>query len=376
MASAGRQKRSRAGGDAAGESSVPDEPIFDGLENRHDLARGGVLLPRAETAHFEGCSELTDSTVGYLLTQKEQLSSFLPAAVKRESSATPLLPEWEAVKLLPPAWYRVVFELKATPGRYRAVAESKLLLDGYPAASRSPTDADREAGFVSQKELRLLLYPNALRFFHLGLHEVLRAEGAWPPARQVMMRGYELGQDVREALRARMAYVGDAAPSWLIEVRATLHERHWPRAPSGTQAVVATDPVKDSLRALPLAQLATTVADVLEAVTPDIVPSPAALNLRVDPRWLCRLDEAVASFTQRIFAAQRPTSSMMHYVKQHSASGSILTERLTIAVQVSWTTCCCTALGRTHTTLIRPLRSRAQEMPTSVLTSHASCRRG
>ena len=134
MASAGRQKRSRAGGDAAGESSVPDEPIFDGLENRHDLARCGVLLPRAETAHFEGCSELTDSTVGYLLTQKEQLSSFLPAAVKRESSATPLLPEWEVVKLLPPAWYRVVFELKATPGRYRAVAESKLLLDGYPAA--------------------------------------------------------------------------------------------------------------------------------------------------------------------------------------------------------------------------------------------------
>lgn len=231
MATATRQKRSRDEDQADAQPSAPDEPILDALREGHALQRDGVLLPLAAQADFEACSEFSgSSSIGYLLTLKEQLTAFFPTNVRRESSATPLLPEWGAVKLLPPASYRIVFELHTTPGRYRAVAESRLSLDGYPAASRSPTDAERQAGFASQKALRLLLYPHALRFFHLGLHDVLRVEGAWPSARQVMMRGFELDAEVRGALDGKIAALSDSASAWVVDLRAMLRERHWPRA--------------------------------------------------------------------------------------------------------------------------------------------------
>lgn len=49
-------------------------------------------------------------------------------------------------------------------GSFRAVPESKLYLDSYPAPSGAATDADKVAGFTQRQSLRLLvlLYPNAL----------------------------------------------------------------------------------------------------------------------------------------------------------------------------------------------------------------------
>ena len=109
------------------------------------------------------------------------------------------------MRLLPPDFYVIVFALSTTPGTYRAVPEDKLLVDGYPVASRSPADAARLAGFTSQKELRVVLYPNALRFFWAGLHEPLQADGAWPSARAVLQSGYILKPEVRNALAAKLA---------------------------------------------------------------------------------------------------------------------------------------------------------------------------
>ena len=54
-----------------------------------------------------------------------------------------------------PAWHEYEKHAAAVPVP-RPVPEDKLLLDGYPVASRSPADADRAAGFTSQRALRLL----------------------------------------------------------------------------------------------------------------------------------------------------------------------------------------------------------------------------
>ena len=141
--------------------------------------------------------ELLGDGPAYLLTSTEQLAAFLPSQLTREPNK-PFLISWDFLKLLPPAWYAIVFGLTAAPaGRFSPVPEGMLSLDGYPVASRSQTDVTYVAGFTSQKALRLLLSPHALRFFHFGLHEPLRRVGAWPSAREVMMRGFVLADHVQ-----------------------------------------------------------------------------------------------------------------------------------------------------------------------------------
>lgn len=242
MATASRSKRSRDDGGASAEPPQPEETILEALSGGRDLRRNGKELSRVDNALFTGCTELADGSIGYLLTAADQLATFLPRDLTRESGNN-LLIDWSFIKLLPPAWYRIVFPLTATPGSYQAVSEAKLALDSYPTASRSPIDTERVAGFSSQKDLRLLLYPNALRFFHLGLHEPLRSEGVWPTARQVMERGYVLPPEVRATVGARLDAVAPLGEVWCAAFRERLQSRYWPahsHQPSHAPAASAT----------------------------------------------------------------------------------------------------------------------------------------
>ena len=109
----------------------------------------------------------------YLLRNPDLLSKFFPASFKREKNNRLLL-DWSHVKLLPPAWYAVVYQLSASPGRYTAVPEHKLAVDGYPVAQKALADPERLAGFTKLEDLRLVLFPQARRFFWHGLHELLQ----------------------------------------------------------------------------------------------------------------------------------------------------------------------------------------------------------
>ena len=180
---------------------------------------------------------------GYVLTEPDQLSQFLPPDVTRDRGGNNLLPAWDYVKLLPPAFYVLVFELSASPGTYSAVPERKLSLDGYPQVRAG--DPEKAAGFSSHKALRIVLRPNAFRFFWAGIHEPLRAEGVWPTARQVMERGFTLGAASRLAIEAKLAaispVVGCPLEPWLQSLRAAVIGRHFPQPVAPTPEVPASD---------------------------------------------------------------------------------------------------------------------------------------
>ena len=172
----------------------------------------------------------------YILTNKDQLSRFLPSAVTRDKKS-PLLMNWDFLKLLPAACYVLVFPLR-TQSRFQALlSEATYVLDSYPSPSSKADDPERISGFVNREALRLLLYPDALRFFWAGLHEPLLAEGAWPSARAVMQSGFVLRPGVRNALAAKLATVAASAARLHHMVR----ERHWPTQELATDASLEAD---------------------------------------------------------------------------------------------------------------------------------------
>jgi len=217
---------------------VPAESLWESLLHGRDPRQNGTELSRAQPSSVDGIVCDAEEQRLYILTEVQHLSLFFPSAVTRDRKNSLLL-EWEWLKLLPPDLYRIVYTLRAEPGRFRAVPEAKLCLDGYPAPSGKADDPDKAAGFSDRASLRLALYPNALRFFSAGLHEPLRAAGAWPTTLQVLRRGFMLEPEVRRALAAKLDAVAPSGGApWYTTLRAALRERHWPAGSSEPQPAV------------------------------------------------------------------------------------------------------------------------------------------
>ena len=291
-----------------------DEPArlesrWDALNAGRDAAcsHGGQQITLSRWTRFDSSVQTDEGERRcYLLSEPNHLSRFLPAALTRESSSCKLLPSWAWLRLLPPDFYRIVFELSATPGCFRAVPDSKLLVDGYPSGSRSPTDPERVAGFATQKDLRVVLYPNALRFFWAGLHEPLRADGAWPTARQVMQSGYVLRCEVRNALADRLAA---AIPDtdWSARFRQEIRLRHWP-----AKQIVPTQGDHGVPR--PLNRPHEAIADAIDELNlhgkPDAElaewPEPGWNGAVLPPHELCHLAQSATIFRLRTLRSYPP----------------------------------------------------------------------
>lgn len=85
---------------------------------------------------------------------------------------------WEHLKLLPPSHYRWVYRRAGADAqpRYGTVPARLLPAGRMPDADALAADADLRAdGLTGEKALRLVLYPNAWRFFELGLHVPVRS---------------------------------------------------------------------------------------------------------------------------------------------------------------------------------------------------------
>ena len=199
---------------------------------------GQERLPPATPAQLQGVAP-----GGYLLTEPEHLSKFLPSHATRDGKNNLLL-NWDLLKLMPPSFYALVFECADKRGTFRAVSESKLALDGYPEASRSGKDVDNQAGFKRREDLRLVLFPNAFRILWAEIDQPLR--DAWPAARAVMERGFVLKEHTRGLVDAKLdpLCASFEATAWATELRAALHSRHWPtRPPAPAPAPAPAEPV-------------------------------------------------------------------------------------------------------------------------------------
>lgn len=257
-----------------------------------------VTLPHATTDAFEDGLECGDGEARcFVLTDKAQSPDLLPSGVTRDNRNAQLL-SWDSLKLLPPQWYEITFVVAAS-GRLRRVPEAKLLLDSYPAAP-SKTDPDYMAGFKTKADLRLVLRPNALRFYWGGLHEPLRAAGAWPTAPQVMRRGFELEASVMSALQTKLgALVAQpGAEPWAADFAAALRSRHG-------RGIAAIAP-EGSAAAPP-----TSEGEVAAAALRMVREQVAATTLLCEyPAWvlpLCRAaEEAVLALHPRLAPDLRP----------------------------------------------------------------------
>jgi hypothetical protein len=162
--------------------SIP-EALNAGRDPRVMTGKDDHVLNRAAESTLIGITSGENEERCYLLAEYEQLGRFLPSSIKRDTE-NPLLPRWDFMKLLPTLeWWSVVFEQKDSPGTYRVVPDSKLSLEDYPAASRSKKDPETLAGFATRKDLRIVLKPQAFRFFWYGLHEPLASAGVPRAAR-------------------------------------------------------------------------------------------------------------------------------------------------------------------------------------------------
>ena len=162
------------------------------------------------------------------------------------------------------------------------------------------------AGFTSQKDLRVVLYPNALRFFWAGLHEPLRAAGAWPSARQVLQSGFVLEPDVRNSLAAKLgALVAPRDATWPHVIRSVMRVRHWP-ASEEVSASGARGNV-NSLLDLPRVERLQVLAEALE----DLCDArPDAELLQISPEHYSDVGEGNETAPQMILLR-----SMVRYVE-------------------------------------------------------------
>lgn len=166
----------------------------------------------------------------FLVEQKDMLHSIVARAEGSRHAKNPLLLEWNVLRLLPPSYYHIVFIRSSGSVAYAAIPEDALPIDGYPSVPANG-HALRSAGFNDIKQLRLVLYPPAWRFFELGLHEPLLAPGAWPTSTMVKQSGYELTSSPRDALQSKLTVacpVVGAAESWCPALWDALRTRHWP----------------------------------------------------------------------------------------------------------------------------------------------------
>ena len=246
-----RQSRKRSSDDLddADAPQAASETVLEALAGGRDPRKGARSLVRAQASALVDVTCSADGEGrGYILTEVKDLSDFFPTALTRDRKNN-LLPDWEWVKLLPPDFYRILHVDTRSSGCFRAVPESKLSVDGYPTPSSKADDPDKAAGFANRESLRLLLYPNAFRFFWYELHEPLRAEGAWPTATQIMRRGFVLEPTVRAALGVKLSSA-QGGGSWFDGFRAALRERYWPVSQSVPQVVdgaAAAEPSPDLL---------------------------------------------------------------------------------------------------------------------------------
>ena len=239
------RKRAAPGGENAAENVPPVietvlEALASGREPRALAGDAEITLHRAAASSLDGIKAGDGESSAFIFTDREHLTHFLPKRVTREGKYN-LLVSWAFLKLLPPDWYAVVFQLKDEPRKYRAVSESKRCLDGYPQASKSPSDPETAAGFANMESLRLVLFPNALRFFWYGLDEPLRVDGAWPTTREVQQHGYTLRPDVYSSLVEKLGKIPpDALAVWRKELPAALERRFRPVAAAAHGMPTAT----------------------------------------------------------------------------------------------------------------------------------------
>lgn len=269
------------------------EPIVDAINagrNPKAMHHGAVVeLMAATPSTFistgSGVAVGDGEARCYLLAEVNDIALFLPKSIVRELNCT--LMSWELLKLVPPEWYVIVFKDRAT-GRYRAVPESKLAVDGYPPAVTKANDPEHAAGFTNKKELRLVLYPNAFRFFWGGTHETLKT--IWPTARQIMSRGYVLPVEARRALDARIDAVASAGgeKAWCATFRQVLRDRHW--GPSVSDPIESLDRSAPQLRALEL-ESPTGAMRVLEACAPAVSLAARAIAKAADLPGLREVEE-------------------------------------------------------------------------------------
>ena len=176
------------------------ESVLDALAGGREpsavLDDAVVKLRRLDCSMVDGIDDWEGDA--FLITEPAQLSLFLPKRMTRQPKL-PLLLNWKFVKLLPLDWYRLVFPLSWQPERYRTAAASKLRLDGYPQAATKGDD-DTSAGFRSANDLRIMLSPNALRFF-CAPHSLTSGEATFFLREVGSSRGPR-GQIARELLLA------------------------------------------------------------------------------------------------------------------------------------------------------------------------------
>jgi len=269
------------------EAELDDEDPPTALNEGRDPAIGDRQMQRAGAELFDGTVACDDGERrAYLLLEVETISEFFARSVTRERENS-LLISWDFIRLLSPDWYTIVFKLSCPQLRFRAVPDSMLSLEGYPAASRSPKDPERQKGFTSQKELRLVLYPNALRFFWGGLFVPLREAGVWPTPRQILQQGWGIPAAAWSALSARVDRLGQSAesePAWLPGMRADLLLRYQP-------AAVAASGADDPAAPTTVAQPATT-SDALRAVRGPVYPASqrhSGIGVPADFRSMCSI---------------------------------------------------------------------------------------
>ena len=229
-AGAGTSKRQR---------TQSEETVLDALNAGRDPKRTQqktehVLSPATSESFDESIACGQGELRSFLVTSRQQYQHFFPKESEVKSDPhNNLLIHWDILKMLPSSWYVLVYQLAASPGKYRAISEDKILLDSYPAASRAAGDADTIAGFKGQKDLRLVLRPNALRFLWGQLFKPMQAAGAWPSARRVMESGFELDRSTRDELEPLIGAVAPPESAWRLPFVSALRRRYWPAAGAG-----------------------------------------------------------------------------------------------------------------------------------------------
>ena len=285
------------------------EPIVDAINagrNPKAMHHGAVVeLMAATPSTFISTGSGSGVACGegearcYVLAEVNDIALFLPKSIVRELNCT--LMSWELLKLVPPEWYVIVFKDRAT-GLYRAVPESKLAVDGYPPAVAKANDPEHAAGFTNKKELRLVLYPNAFRFFWGRVHETLKP--IWPTARQIMSRGYVLPIEARGALGAMIDVVAPAGgeQAWCATFRQVLRDRHW--GPSVSDPIESLDRSAPQLRALEL-ESPTEAMRVLEACAPAVALAARTMAKAADLPGLRQVEAVPPVIAETMGAAHQ-----------------------------------------------------------------------
>jgi len=223
------------------------ETVIDAINDGRDpsASNKGVLveLKAADASTFTTSSGLVagqGEARCYVLSEIDHIALFLPKALTREVNCT--LVEWSFIKLLPFEWYDIVFKERGSD-RYRSIPEGKRSLEGYPLVVTKAGDPEHAAGFANKKDLRLVFYPNAFRFYWLSLHTLIQP--AWPSARQMLASGCVLSAAAGGALGLQLDEIASPpgaadAPvePWRTGFCSVLRDRH---CRGVTRAVHPTD---------------------------------------------------------------------------------------------------------------------------------------